>query len=110
MSKNHYSNLEKNDILFVNNGKKNVAMYLFDGTDFQKITVEDVDLMPTQAIVGLSEFKQQENMELEALKSDVNTLANEISQLKSDNNVININLGGSDYRAFVEGISKEQKD
>ena len=38
MSKNHYTNLEKDDVLFVNGEK----LFVFDGEGFQKLmTIED---------------------------------------------------------------------
>ena len=43
MSKNHYINLEKDDVLFVNNEKGDARLFVFDDEGFQKVmtVVED---------------------------------------------------------------------
>ena len=51
MSKNQYIELEKDDILFVNNGKNDVSLFIFDGKDLQRmVTAGESEEEPTVTI------------------------------------------------------------
>ena len=69
MSKNQYIGLEKDDVLFVNNGKGYVSIFIFDGKDFQRmITTEESKEEPkvtieldTKSLVGnINDFMADE--------------------------------------------------